>query len=150
MRPDPTQVATGGGGHQTHSMRHFRNTFTLLVLATALLAGCGSNGTPTSVAEAFYDEMAAGSIEAAKSLSTPETAEMLDYIAATHCTEMFQMIAEGGASGERIEEGTARVRFVEGGGFATLPLVTLDGEWKVDFAAMMKAYTKPEPVQLRL
>lgn len=150
MRPDPTQVATGGGGDQTRSMSSFRNTFTLLVLATALLAGCGSNGTPTSVAEAFYDEMAAGNIEAAKSLSTPETAEMLDYIAATHCTEMFQMIAEGGASGERIEQGTARVRFVEGGGFATLPLVKLDGEWKVDFAAMMKAYTKPEPVQLRL
>jgi len=129
-----------------------RNTFAFMVLTSALLASCGteSSGTPTSVAETFYEEMAAGNIEAAKSLSTPETAAMLDYIAATHCTEMFHMIAEGGASEERVEAESARVRFVEGGGFATVPLVKVDGEWRVDFATMMKGYMKPEPVRVLL
>ncbi|MBT8465732.1 MAG: DUF4878 domain-containing protein [Deltaproteobacteria bacterium] len=123
-----------------------------MVLASALLASCGSDnsGTPTGVAEAFYEEMAAGNVEAAKSLSTPETAEMLDYIAATHCTEMFHMIAEGGASDARVDEDSASVRFVEGGGFATVPLVKVDGEWRVDFATMMKGYMKPEPVNTSL
>ena len=129
-----------------------RNTLPFMLLTAALLASCGSNGsgTPTSVAEAFYEEMAAGEIEAAKSLSTPETAEMLDYIAATHCTEMFHMIAEGGASDESIEEDSAWVRFVEGGGFATVPLVKVDGSWKVDFATMMKAHMKLEPARVLL
>ena len=129
-----------------------RNTVPLAILAVALTVGCAesSSNTPTSVAEAFYEEMAAGNIEAAKSLSTPETAEMLDYIAATHCTEMFHTIAEGGASEALVDESTARVRFVQGGGFATVPLVWIDGEWKVDFATMMKAYMKPEPVRLML
>lgn len=124
-----------------------------MLLTAALVSGCGnssSNGTPTSVAEAFYDEMAAGNIEAAKSLSTPETAGMLDYIAATHCTQMFNLIAEGGASDAVVDEDTARVTFVEGGGFATIPLVKLDGAWKVDFASMMKAHMRPDPVQLSL
>ena len=123
------------------------------MLTVVLAAGCaeGSNSnSPTSVAEAFYEEMAAGNIEAAKSLSTPETAEMLDYIAATHCTEMFHTIAEGGASDASIDESSARVRFEQGGGFATVPLVKMDGAWKVDFATMMKAHMKPEPVNLML
>jgi hypothetical protein len=125
-------------------MARTRKTFALVLLTSALLGGCGSGtSTPTTVAEAFYEEMAAGNIDIAKSLSTPETAEMLSYIAATHCTEMFRAIAEAGASDELVEEGTARVRFVEGGGFATVPLVKLDGEWKVDFATMMKAHVRP-------
>ena len=129
-----------------------KNTFAFMVLASALLASCGSemSGTPAGVAEAFYEEMAAGNIEAAKSLSTPETAEMLDYIAATHCTEMFHMIAEGGAADARVDEDSASVRFVEGGGFATVPLVKVDGEWRVDFATMMKGYMKPEPANISL
>jgi len=129
-----------------------KNTFAWMVLTMGLLTSCGADvsGTPTGVAEAFYEEMAAGNIEAAKSLSTPETAEMLDYIAATHCTEMFHMIAEGGASDERVNDDSARVRFVEGGGFATVPLVKVDGEWRVDFATMMKGYMKPEPVRVLL
>jgi hypothetical protein len=129
-----------------------RNSLVFIILTASLLASCGnsSSGTPTSVAEAFYEEMAAGNIEAAKSLSTPETAEMLDYIASTHCTEMFHVIAEGGASDVRIDEDGARVRFVEGGGFSTVPLVKVDGEWKVDFASMMKAHMRPEPEPVRL
>ena len=130
-----------------------RHTLAFTLLSAALLAGCGNSGagTPTGVAEAFYEEMAAGNIEAAKGLSTPETAEMLDYIAATHCTEMFHVIAEGGASEASVEGTSARVRFAEGGGFATVPLVKLDGEWKVDFATMMKAHMmRPEPVRLML
>ena len=63
---------------------------------------------------------------------------------------MFHMIAEGGASKARIDEDSARVRFVEGGGFATVPLVKVDGEWKVDFATMVKAHMKPEPVGVQL
>ena len=128
------------------------NIFALMLLTAALVTSCGTSdvGTPTGVAEAFYEEMAAGNIEAAKRLSTPETAEMLDYIAATHCTEMFHMIAEGGASKARIDEDSARVRFLEGGGFATVPLVKVDGEWKVDFATMVKAHMKPEPVGVQL
>ena len=136
----------GACGHQESRMASFPNTFALVLLTSALLGGCGSgssSGTPMTVAEAFYEEMAAGNIDVAKSLSTPETAEMLNYIAATHCTEMFRTIAEAGASDELVEEGTARVRFVEGGGFATVPLVKLDGEWKVDFATMMKAHVQP-------
>lgn len=126
-----------------------RNTFAFVLLASALVAGCGNDisGTPTSVAEAFYEEMAAGNVEAAKSLSTSETAEMLDYIASTHCTEMFHVIAEGGAANERVDEDGAQVRFVEGGGYATVPLVKVDGEWKVDFATMMKAHMKREPLR---
>lgn len=126
----------------------------LFILATAALSvGCGMDDTgesATSVAEAFYEEMAAGNVEAAKGLSTPETAAMLDYIAATHCPEMFHMIAEGGASDADIGESTARVRFIEGGGFSTVPLVKVDGKWKVDFATMMKAHMRPEPVQISL
>ncbi|MGB5311629.1 MAG: DUF4878 domain-containing protein, partial [Polyangiales bacterium] len=135
----------GACGHQKPTMANSRKIFALVLLASALLGGCGSSsgGTPTAVAEAFYEEMAAGNIDVAKSLSTPETAEMLSYIAATHCTEMFRTIAEAGASDELVEEGTARVRFEEGGGFATIPLVKLDGEWKVDFATMMKAHMRP-------
>jgi len=136
----------GACGHQISPMASSRNIFALALLTSALLGGCGSGssgGTPTAVAEAFYEEMAAGNIDVAKSLSTPETAEMLSYIAATHCTEMFRTIAEAGASDELVEEGTARVRFEEGGGFATIPLVKLDGEWKVDFATMMKAHMRP-------
>jgi hypothetical protein len=72
---------------------------------------------------------------------------MLDYIADTHCTEMFHMIAEGGASNERVDEDGAQVRFIEGGGYATVPLVKVEGEWKVDFATMMKAHMKAEPVR---
>ena len=128
-------------------------SFSFIVLTAALFAGCGNggDGSPTGVAEAFYEEMAAGNIEAAKALSTPETAEMLDYIAATHCTEMFNVIAEGGASEASVTGTKARVRFVEGGGFATVPLVEVDGEWKVDFATMMKAHMmRPEPVRLML
>ena len=134
-------------------MTSTRNTLPLAILTVVLAAGCAENSnsnTPTSVAEAFYEEMAAGNIEAAKSLSTPETAEMLDYIAATHCTEMFHTIAEGGASDARVDESSARVRFEQGGGFATVPLVKMDGAWKVDFATMMKAHMKPEPVNLML
>ncbi len=133
-------------------MTALQHTFAFVFLTAALLTSCGADGagTPTGVAEAFYEEMAAGNIAAAKSLSTPETAGMLDYIAATHCTEMFHMIAEGGASGARVEEDSAWVRFVEGGGFATVPLVRVDGEWKVDFASMMKAHMKPEPVGVLL
>ncbi len=130
-----------------------RNTLPLAIVTVVLAAGCAessNSNTPTSVAEAFYEEMAAGNIEAAKSLSTPETAEMLDYIAATHCTEMFHTIAEGGASDARVDESSARVRFEQGGGFATVPLVKMDGAWKVDFATMMKAHMKPEPVNLML
>lgn len=133
-------------------MTRIRETFAFMLL-TAVLLGCGSgtdSDTPTSVAEAFYEEMAAGNVEAAKALSTPETAAMLDYIAATHCTEMFHVIAEGGASDARVEEGSARVRFVEGGGFATVPLVEVDGTWKVDFATMMKAHMQPDPVGISL
>ena len=133
-------------GHQSSSMESLRNIVALVLFTSALLGGCGSSGTPTNVAEAFYEEMASGNIEVAKSLSTPETAEMLSYIAATHCTEMFRTIAKTGASDELVEDGTARVRFVEGGGFATVPLVKLDGEWKVDFATMMKAHVRPDPV----
>ncbi len=134
-------------------MMSTRNTLPLAILTVVLAAGCAessNSNTPTSVAEAFYEEMAAGNIEAAKSLSTPETAEMLDYIAATHCTEMFHTIAEGGASDARVDESSARVRFEQGGGFATVPLVKMDGAWKVDFATMMKAHMKPEPVNLML
>ena len=130
-----------------------RNTLPLAILTIVLAAGCAessNSNSPTSVAEAFYEEMAAGNIEAAKSLSTPETADMLDYIAATHCTEMFHTIAEGGASDARVDQSSARVRFEEGGGFATVPLVKVDGAWKVDFATMMKAHMKPEPVNLML
>jgi hypothetical protein len=95
--------------------------------------------------------MAAGNLEGAKSLSTPETAEMLSYIASMHDIAMFGVIAEAGASGELVEGENALVSFVEGGGYATVPLVKLDGEWKVDFATMIKAHMKkPEPVQLRL
>lgn len=149
----PPKIATQGGGHQKRDMMVSSNTFAFALLSAALLTGCGNSsaGTPTGVAEEFYEEMAAGNVEAAKSLSTPETAEMLDYIAATHCTEMFHLIAEGGASSASVDETTARVRFVEGGGFATVPLVKLDGEWKVDFATMMKAHmARPEPVRLML
>ncbi|MGB5267084.1 MAG: hypothetical protein WBN30_10870 [Polyangiales bacterium] len=134
-------------------MMSTRNTLPLAILTVVLAAGCAessNSNTPTSVAEAFYEEMAAGNIEAAKSLSTPETAEMLDYIAATHCTEMFHTIAEGGASDARVDQSSARVRFEEGGGFATVPLVKVDGAWKVDFATMMKAHMKPEPMNLML
>ncbi len=134
-------------------MMSTRNTLPLAILTVVLAAGCAessNSNTPTSVAEAFYEEMAAGNIEAAKSLSTPETAEMLDYIAATHCTEMFHTIAEGGASDARVDESSARVRFEQGGGFATVPLVKMEGAWKVDFATMMKAHMKPEPVNLML
>ena len=147
LREQHGEVAISDGRHQRRSMMASRNTFAFMILTTALLSSCGndSNGTPTSVAEAFYEEMAAGNIEAAKGLSTPETAEMLDYIASTHCTEMFHMIAEGGASDVRVDEDSARVRFVEGGGFATVPLVKVDGEWKVDFASMMKPHMRPEP-----
>ena len=130
-------------------MMDLRQTLTLVFLSATLWAGCGNSsaGTPTGVAEAFYEEMAAGNIEAAKRLSTPETAEMLDYIAATHCTEMFHVIAEGGASEASVDGTNARVRFVEGGGFATVPLVQLEGEWKVDFATMVKAHMmRPEPI----
>lgn len=129
------------------------NTLALLLFSATLITGCSNAGagTPTGVAEAFYEEMAAGNIEAAKGLSTPETAKMLDYIAATHCTEMFHVIAEGGASVASVEGTKARVRFVEGGGFATVPLVKLHGEWKVDFATMLKGHTmRPEPLQLML
>jgi hypothetical protein len=134
-------------------MMRTRKTLPLAILTVVLAAGCAesrNSNSPTSVAEAFYEEMAAGNIEAAKSLSTPETAEMLDYIAATHCTEMFHTIAEGGASDASIDESSARVRFEQGGGFATVPLVKMDGAWKVDFATMMKAHMKPEPVNLML
>ena len=129
------------------------STHAALFLTLALFAGCGNggnDGTPAGIAEAFYDEMASGNVEAAKRLATRETAEMLDYIAATHCTEMFNVIADGGASDVVIEKDIARVRFVEGGGFATVPLVKVDGEWKVDFATMMKAHMKPEPIRFML
>ena len=133
-------------------MKVSQNTLAFSFLTAVLLASCGNeaNGTPTSVAEAFYEEMAAGNVEVAKSLSTPETAEMLDYIASTHCTEMFHVIAEGGASDVTVDGERARVRFVEGGGFSTVPLVKVDGEWKVDFATMMKAHMAPEPVGVLL
>jgi hypothetical protein len=134
-------------------MTRNKNLFAVTLWMTALVVGCGNgpqSGTPTGVAEAFYEEMAAGNVEAAKALSTPETAEMLDYIAATHCTEMFHVIAEGGAAEASVEKGAARVRFVEGGGFATVPLVEVEGEWKVDFATMMKAHMQPEPMGVEL
>ncbi len=145
-------LAAGYGCHQNLVMTISRHALPFMILTAALMAGCAesSDGAPTTVAEAFYEEMAAGNIEAAKGLSTPETADMLDYIAATHCTEMFHTIAEGGASDAVIDESSASVRFMEGGGFATVPLVKMNGEWKVDFATMMKAHMKPEPVQLKL
>ena len=134
-------------------MTRLRTPFASILVAAALVGACGnevSQNTPTNVAESFYEEMAAGNVEAAKALSTPETAAMLDYIAATHCTEMFHVIAAGGASDERVRDGTARVRFVEGGGFSTVPLVKVDGAWKVDFATMMKAHMRPKPVGISL
>ncbi len=129
-----------------------RRTFQVaLLLAVSLAAACSPNDGPTGVAETFYTEMASGNIEAAKMLSTPDTAEMLAYLASMHGAEMFDVIAKGGASGELIQGDNALVSFVEGGGYATVPLVKMDGEWKVDFATMVKAHMKQrEPVQLRL
>ena len=124
----------------------------MAALALAVMAlACSSNEGPTEVAEAFYDEMASGDIQAAKVLSTPDTAEMLSFLASMHDTEMFSVIADGGASGELVQGDNALVSFVEGGGYATVPLVRINGEWKVDFATMIKAHTKrPDPVQLSL
>ena len=124
-----------------------------MMFAAAIFVGCGMGGadeSATGVAEAFYEQMAAGDVEAAKKLSTPETAAMLDYIAQTHCPEMFHVIAEGGASDADIGESTARVRFIEGGGFSTVPVAKIDRKWKVDFATMMKAHSRPEPVLMTL
>jgi uncharacterized protein YuzB (UPF0349 family) len=143
-------LATGCGRHQVTSMTRFPRNFHFIFVAAVLLAGCGSGDTPATIAEAFYSEMAAGNIEAAKSLSTPDTAEMLDYVAATHCTHMFQAIVDGGTSEVVIEEGIVRVSFVEGGIYATVPLVELDGEWKVDFATMVKAHAQTEPIGISL
>ena len=143
-------VAAVGGGHQTRFMQRVYTVFATLLLGAMTSLGCGTSGTPASVAQAFYEEMATGDIEAAKRLSTPETAELLDVLAATHCTEMFESIAAGGTSDVRIEESTAWVSFVEGHGFATVPLVELDGAWKVDFATMMAAHAHSEPVGMTL
>lgn len=122
-----------------------RRSAVLLLVAVGAFAGCSRSSTPTRVAELFYDEMAAGDIEAAKKLSTPETAEMLSRIAAMHSAQMFEVIADGGASDELIQGHNALVTFVEGGGYATVPLVKLDGEWKVDFATMIKAHMPSAP-----
>lgn len=132
-------------------MIRLRTFHVALLLAITAATACSPDDGPTGVAEAFYTEMAAGDIEAAKMLSTPDTAKMLAYLASMHGAEMFEVIAKGGASGELIEGDNALVSFVEGGGYATVPLVKMDGEWKVDFATMVKAHMKQrEPVQLRL
>lgn len=126
-------------------MSRSRRSALFLLIAIGVIAGCSRSDTPTRVAELFYDEMAAGNIEAAKKLSTPETAEMLSRIAAMHGAQMFEVIADGGASDELIQGRNAVVTFVEGGGYATVPLVMLDGEWKVDFATIMKAHMPSAP-----
>jgi len=131
-------------------MRTF-SVLAVLLLGGSLVVACSASDPPTAVAEAFYEEMAAGNVEGAKTLSTPDTAEMLGYIASMHASEMFDVIAAGGASGELIQGDHALVSFVEGGGYSTVPLVKLDGQWKVDFATMMRAHMKrPEPVHLTL
>ncbi|MEM9727254.1 MAG: hypothetical protein AAF997_01625 [Myxococcota bacterium] len=126
-------------------MSGLRRSAVVWVTLCGLLVACSPSGTPTGVAESFYDEMAAGNIEAAKKLATPETADMLSRIAAMHNPHMFVVIAEGGASDELIQGENALVTFVEGGGYATVPLVKLNGEWKVDFATMMKAHMPSAP-----
>ena len=132
-------------------MTRFSSSLAILALVGSLAGACSSKDTPTDVAEAFYDQMAAGNIDAAKGLSTPDTAEMLSYIASMHDVESFEVIAKGGASGVLIEGDNALVSFVEGGGYATVPLVKMDGQWKVDFATMLKAHSKrPNPVNLTL
>jgi hypothetical protein len=138
--------------HQRSSMRRFSISLATLVIVGSLTGACSPSDTPTEVAEAFYDQMAAGNIDAAKGLSTPDTAEMLSYIASMHDQQSFEVIAEGGASGVLVEGDNALVSFVEGGGYATVPLVKMGGEWKVDFATMIKAHSKPRPnpVQLTL
>ncbi|MEM7433993.1 MAG: hypothetical protein AAF436_02495 [Myxococcota bacterium] len=134
------------GEPQTGVVSQVGQSAVFVLIVMSMIDGCSRAGTPMRVAESFYEEMAAGNIEAAGKLSTPETAEMLPRIAAMHDIRMFEVIAKGGASDELIEGENALVTFEEGGGYATVPLVMLHGEWKVDFATMMKGAMPSSPV----
>jgi len=120
------------------------SAFVVIGLAALTWSGC-SKASPSRVAEQFYDEMAAGDVEGAQALSTPRTAEMIGRLIDAHGPEVLGPISNRKASGEMIEGDTAIVSFLsEDGSTSTVPLVKLDGEWKVDFASLFDRMVRPK------
>ena len=125
----------------------------LVLAGLTVLAGCSRKPAtgPSAVVEKFYDDMAAGNVEEAKTLVTPETAEIIDHLVKSQGANALQAKPRPKASGERIDGDTAVVSFQnDDGSVATVPLVKMNDQWKIDFATVIDSAARarlPDPVK---
>lgn len=110
---------------------------TLLVLiTTVLIFGCVSSDSPRSVAEKFLNAMGTQDFETAKKYGTEETVKLLDMMSgfskmSADTVSAKEMKFE--ISNEDISGDNAIIYYREEGrdGELQLPMVKLDGKWKV-------------------
>lgn len=114
------------------------STLTLMVLALGL-AACSSGKSPTQVAQTFYEGLANQDFATARANATPQTADLIDSLVSRNGQDVFKVEANRKAHDEVINGDTAVVTFQNAdGSIATVPLVKLDGAWKVDFSAIIE------------
>lgn len=109
---------------------------TLLALFLALAFGCADR--PGSVADAFWNAVAASDVGRAMSLSEQGSASRIERLAARKALTDIEV-------GEPVLEGDSaevETRLLRGGSPLVFPtrLVRVDGEWKVDESASSQAF----------
>ena len=121
-----------------------RLMFLSALAAAALLTSCSrSDLSPSQTAEKFYDEVAAGNIDAAKTLSTPDTVELIERLVAAQGPGALKAEAGRKATGETIDGDSANVTFdSKDGSVANVPLTKIDGQWKVDLTKAVREAVK--------
>jgi hypothetical protein len=115
------------------TLRKYSHFFLLILV---VLAGCGRSDSPRSVAEKFLKAMGSQDFETAKKYGTEETEKLLDMMSgfskmAADSTVSHEMKFD--ITHEDISGDNAIIFYREEGrdGELQLPMVKLDGKWKV-------------------
>jgi hypothetical protein len=116
-----------------NSVKKYQTLFAAIIL---VILGCGSSDSPRAVAEKFLKAMGSQDFETAKKYGTEETEKLLDMMSG-----FSKMTADSIATremkfeiiNEDISGDNAIIFYKEEGrdGELQLPLVKLDGKWKV-------------------
>lgn len=106
----------------------------VLIAAFAVLSvSCGASGGPEDVAMQFATHMTSGDFEKAAELSTPETRELINFLAMMSGDENpSENNAKITHVSTDIDGETATVVITAGGEEQTLSLKKIEGNWLVD------------------
>ncbi len=114
----------------------------ILLAVIALAIGCGANSnTPSGVAKAYFVHMEKGEYAKAKAYCTEETARMIDFAVGLQGGTGRGVRKEPrpfSIEGETIDGDTAEVSIkdLETGEVTELPMLKVNGKWKVHQAKL--------------